>query len=133
MRFLLFLLSFWFFLLNGYDHAYAETHPHKTRCSSAHLAGKSHQVKAEKTGLHSSRIKSKKLPGKKEDLISLENEVDDISFGRKYVLLSECILTIAYASFLFFIAGYLKNRLPFCWHLSYISSYKYILQRVLRL
>ena len=49
------------------------------------------------------------------------------------MLLPKYFFTLAYASLLIYFYSYFKNRLPFCKHLSYASSYKYILQRVLRI
>jgi hypothetical protein len=77
-------------------------------------------------------IKNTSLSEKKEDFISIEDD-DDLASTRKYVLVVKSFITVAYTSILIDFYNTFKNRLPFCKHLSYTSSYKYILQRVLRL
>jgi len=130
---LLFLYSF-FLLLSGHQHAYAGGH-HARICSyspAQHVA----KVEAAKFG-HVNQIfpiiKDNSLNEKREDFVSVEDDDDDLIFSRKNVLLVRYFFTLAYASILIAFYSYFKNRLPFCKHLSYSSSYKYILQRVLRI
>jgi hypothetical protein len=132
MRTVVFFLFLCFLLLKGYDYASAGVHHAGPHYSSAHYIEKSNQVKFESTNQKFPVIISHSLSEKKEELISLENEDEDLSFTRKYVL-ADCILALIFAWFLLFPGTYLKKRLPFCWHLSYTSSYKYILERALRI
>jgi len=69
----------------------------------------------------------------KENIISLEEESEELISAPKFELLVKYIFTLAYASVLLLLCHSVKNRLPFCKHFSYISSSIYILQRVLRL
>lgn len=71
------------------------------------------------------------LSDKKEDFISVEDD-DDLASTRNHVVIVKNIIAVAYTSILIDFYNNFKNRLPFCKHLSYTSSYKYI-QRVLRL
>lgn len=69
----------------------------------------------------------------REDFISVENADDDFEFSSKQVWLARFFITLAYGSLLNDLYSWFKGLLPFCEHLSYSSSYKYILQRVLRI
>lgn len=70
---------------------------------------------------------------KAHEYISIANEDEDPTNGRKLLLIGKFIATLAWIYTLYHFFNYSKNRLPFCSHLSYLSSYKYILQRVLRI
>ncbi|GAA4800196.1 hypothetical protein GCM10023231_31210 [Olivibacter ginsenosidimutans] len=67
------------------------------------------------------------------EVFNVESEDDSPVFARRDVLISDNALAIIYTSLLHCYHAYLKEKLPFCTHLTYISSYKYILQRVLRI
>lgn len=132
MRVVVFFLSLCFLLLKGYNYAHAEI-PHTTPGYTAgHSFEKLNQIKLARPDQDHFSITSNSTNQKKEELISLEIEDEDLSFSRKYIL-TRCLLALIYASALFFLASYLKKRLPYCWHLSYTSSFKYILERALRI
>lgn len=80
-------------------------------------------------------FKYNSLTEKKEDFLRVETEDDeeDSLFARKYVLLVSFFTAFVSTSVLDCFYSYFNNRLPFCSHFSYTSSYKYILQRVLRI
>ncbi|WP_316819135.1 hypothetical protein [Pedobacter nyackensis] len=131
---IVFFFSLCFLLLKGHTDVYAAIHDDSFSYSSAQHVEKKQQTHLETTNQDLPVIKDASLNSKKDEFVSLENEDDDDSmFSRKYVLLTKYFITLAYASVLVCFYNYFKNRLPFCRHLSYSSSYKYILQRVLRL
>jgi len=76
--------------------------------------------------------KNRNLSDNREDFISVEDD-DEQVVSWKHVLPAKLITSPDYASLLVNFYHYPKNRLPFCTHFSYTSSYKYILQRVLRI
>jgi hypothetical protein len=76
--------------------------------------------------------KNTSLNANREDFISVEDD-DEQVVSWKQVLPAKLFTSADYASLLVNFHHYQKNRLPFCTHFSYTSSYKYILQRVLRI
>lgn len=81
-------------------------------------------------GLH--LRKNTSLNDNREDFISIEDD-DEQTVSWKQVLPAKVFTSPDYSSLLISFHHYQKNRLPFCKHFSYTSSYKYILQRVLRI
>lgn len=77
--------------------------------------------------------KNGNLADKREDFVSISDEDEDLVCSRKQIVASKSIVALACSFTLHHFYNYPKNRLPFCSHLSYTSSYKYILQRVLRI
>jgi len=128
---ILFVLTLCFFLFTGCPYSYSHSntqdiHKSKEKIRETHAALKDIEPAF---FLH----KSKTLTEIKEDFINLEDDDEELVVTRKYAELTKYYVTLAYASILVHFYNYLKNRLPFCKHLSYSSSYKYILQRVLRI
>ncbi|WP_214225974.1 hypothetical protein [Pedobacter sp. B4-66] len=130
---ILFLLSLCFLLLGRSDHAYAGAHQNTASYSSALNTEKPQLTKFINTAQDLPVIKSNCFSEQREDFISVENEDEDFVSARKSALPVKYIITLAYASILNSSSNYVKNRLPFCKHFSYTSSYKYILQRVLKI
>lgn len=127
----LFLLFLCFFLLRGHVELYAGGH---------HSSSHSSVQRAEKSALPRfgnirdfAQVRHSSFNEKREDFISVEDEDEELDSGKKFLLQAKYFITLACVSIFFFFYNYFKNRLPFCKHLSYTSSYKYILQRVLRL
>lgn len=119
---IVFFLSLCLFMLKGHVDAYGSArHPEKTQ-----------QIKFGNAGTGLQVTKNNGLTDRKEELISIEDDEDVVS-SRKYVLPAMYFIILAYASVSINFSCYLKSSLPFCGHLSFTSSYKYILQRVLRL
>lgn len=117
---IVFFLSLCLFVLKGHGDVYGSTrHPEKTQ-----------QIKSGDAGPGLKLTKNNGLNEKKEDLIGIEDD-EDVSSSRKYV--PPVIYFILLASVYIYCYNFLKSNLPFCGHLSYTSSYKYILQRVLRI
>lgn len=135
MKVVLLFFLYSFFLLSGvYQHAYASGHDARiSSYSPAQHVAKAEVAKFGRVNQIFPMIKDNSLNERREDLISVEDEDDDFMSSRKYVLLVRYFFTLAYASVLIYFYNYIKSRLPFCKHLSYASSYKYILQRVLRI
>jgi hypothetical protein len=127
--YLLFLFSL---LLKTHDNVYAGV-----RHNSTHYSQTQHIQKAAKAQLGNVDgrhfIKRNTVLIEEKEFFGIENEDDTQVFSRKDVLLSDSSVIIVYASILFCFYYYQKKRLPFCKHFSYTASYKYILQRTLRI
>lgn len=130
---IVFLLFLCFLLLKGYGDVYAGAHHNRVGYILAGQIYKTQQKKSLIANQGAQLMKNSNLNEKKEDLISVEDDDEEPVFNRKYVVLVKYFITLAWASVLIHFYSCFKNRLPFCKHLSYASSYKYILQRVLRL
>lgn len=127
-----FVLFFCFLMLTGKSQGYASNPNQNALRSSTHL-NQTSQIFLSHTNHSTQVVQNNGLKEKKEEFISVENEDEDLVFTKKYVLLVNYFIAIACASLLSYFFNFLKNRLPFCWHLSYTSSNTYLLQRVLRL
>jgi hypothetical protein len=127
----LFVLSLCFFVLSGlhYSHAHPTSQATQTKIQSI--------VKSQPLSIAAKPDyffhKNRTISEVKEDFINVEEDDEEFVIARKHIELVNYFVTLAYASILVHFFNYLKNRLPFCKHLSYTSSYKYILQRVLRI
>ena len=128
-----FFLSLCFLLLGRYDHVDAGLYHHRVSHSPAQHMEKTLLTKFRNTDQAFLLIKNNSLSEKRENFLNAEDEAEDFAFSRKYISLPRYFIALTYASVLIFFYSYSKNRLPFCKHLSYASSYKYILQRVLRI
>lgn len=128
----IFSLLLFSFLVGSHDTVYAGVGHGNTYYSQAQLSEKAQRQKPGK--LEQKRIiKKNTILNEDEEFFGIENENDGPVFSRKYVLLAESSVIVVYASILFCFYHYQKKRLPFCKHLSYTASYKYILQRTLRI
>lgn len=120
-------------LFGGYNDVYSEVHHNSTTYgTTAWHIDKIQQVKFENTNKVFPVVKNNSVTEKKEESFSLEDEDEEVMPTRRYILV-KYFTTLVHASILICFYSYFKNRLPFCSYLSYTSSYKYILQRVLRL
>ncbi|WP_442589059.1 hypothetical protein ACSBL2_23860 [Pedobacter sp. AW31-3R] len=129
----LFLIMF-LLVLKGSNSFNAGSHHHKkVSYQPAQTIQKKQQNKSWYANQIFPVIKHDNLTEKKDEFISIADEDEDIVFSRKYVLLTKSHVVLATASVLHHFYSYTRNRLPFCSHFSYTSSYKYITQRVLRL
>jgi len=128
-----FMLSLFFLFLGGYTSTFASVHHDKISDSIVQHGTKVQQAKI--GNLNSDRfiVKNSHLNEKKEDFFSIEDEDEDVVFSGTDLLLHKYFITLSYASTSTYSNNYFNVRLPFCRHLSYTSSFKYILQRVLRL
>lgn len=129
----LFFLSILSHVLKGNDRVDAEIHHNTSFYSAARISEKKEQVKFGRIAQNFPLVKLNTFSDKDEDFISIENEDDDFAFTRKQTLPARHLTALVPSSAPVHFYNYSKNRLPFCRHLSYTSSFKYILQRVLRL
>ena len=120
-------------VLKGNDHVNAEIHHNTSFYSAARTFEKKEQIKFGRINQNFPLVKFNTFSDRDEDFISIENEDDDFAFSRKQILPARALTTLICSAVLVHFYNYSKNRLPFCRHLSYTSSFKYILQRVLRL
>lgn len=128
---LLILLSVCFLLFGASKYVYSSNH-YSASYSLPVLNVENAQESAVETTNHGHTIANKSgLDKDFEYLISLEESEEDTSLARKYT--SPANYFIFYAFILSYLFSSFKYRLLFCEHLSYISSYKYLTQRVLRI
>nr|WP_068887623.1 hypothetical protein [Pedobacter panaciterrae] len=128
-----FFLSLCFLILGASGYVFSEPGNQRIGYSVSGNIEKTQQTKIVNTNQELPVINSN-TPGEKRDsFITVEDDDDDLVCARKSALPVNYFITIAYASILIYSDNYVKNRLPFCKHLSYTSSYKYILQRVLKI
>lgn len=130
---LLFLFMF-FLMLTGSNPGNTVVHHNKISYQPTQNIVKAQQCRLEYANLGLPIIINDNLNQKKDDLISLaDDDDDDLLSARKFVIVTKHFVALSYAFISFHFCDYHKNRLPFCRHFSYTSSFKYILQRVLRL
>lgn len=129
-----FFLSLCFFLLGGRNGVFAAKPHHSTSHSAIQRTDKQ-QIKIGNTCRYLFLISNNNLTEKKEDFTSVEDEGDeeDGCSARKQVLPLRYAIRPVHSAELIYICNCLSGSLPFCEHLSYTSSFKYILQRVLRI
>jgi len=130
---IVFFVSLCFLLLGSHHHAHAQIAHSKSNYSAARHPGGKLQISSEISNQNSPVVKSNSLAEKKEGFLSIEDEDEELSSGRKQVLLANYFITLACISVLIHFYNYFKNRLPFCKHLPHTSSCKYLLQRALRI
>lgn len=126
----LFLFSL---LLKVHDNAYAgvkyNSSTYHSQIQPIQKIAKSKLSKVERGHI----IKKNTILIEEEEFFDIENEDDSQVFSRKDILLVDSSVIIVYGSILFCLYYYEKKRLPLCKHFSYTASYKYILQRTLRI
>ena len=131
MKVVLYILCFCFLLLGGYCAAYGIL-PNDSGKPAIKRIGKTQLVKIpviEKDPV----ISHSGLPlNTKQTIVTVETE-DDSDSHRKYSLLATCLILVSFASFLNYLFKYFKNQLNGHKKLLTVSSYKYLLQGVLRI
>ncbi|MDB5120740.1 MAG: hypothetical protein JWN56_1958 [Sphingobacteriales bacterium] len=127
----LFFLSLCFLLLGGCNYGYNGAH-HNRSYSQVQTPETIQKVKVVNLSQDFPVITNASLSEEKAYIVSFEDEDEDLDFARKYVLLAKCFFILSYSFIFSSFYNYFKDTLPFCKHLSY-CSYKYILQRVLRI
>ncbi len=123
------LLCFCLFI--GTKFGYAGTDKNVSTVSIQKIITSHHNTTTESAVGFSVR-KNTRLNDNREDFISVEDD-DDLIIARKLTAPVKYILLPDYTSLLVTFYNFPNNRLPVCTHFSYTSSYKYILQRVLRI
>ena len=129
-----FFLSLCCFLLGGHKDIFAAKPHHSTSHAVIQRTDKQ-QIRIGNTCRYLFLISSNSLTEKKADFTSVEDEGDeeDGLSARKQVLTLRHAGTPVHSAALIYRCTCLNGSLPFCEHLSYTSSFKYILQRVLRI
>jgi hypothetical protein len=130
-----FMLSVFIFLLGGVNSVFAVNHHIKTKapCTSSQHVEKIRSPRVGDGNLCNPAIEINRFSEKKNDFLSIEDDDEELSFSRKYVLLEKDVLTISYTPVPDYRDSNFTIPLPFCGHLSYTASNTYLLQRVLRL
>ena len=77
--------------------------------------------------------KATSSPSDRDGINATELEEDDFSASRKFVEITNYFLSFFYKAIAGNSGQHQKDRLPFCKHFSYSSSYKYLTQRVIRI
>ncbi|MHA4894325.1 hypothetical protein ACXZ1K_06200 [Pedobacter sp. PWIIR3] len=128
-----FFLSLCFFLTNGYNSVYADLQNGLDNNVSLNTIIPNQHLSPEIANHKSILIKHNRFGEKKEDFLTVEDDDEDLVLARKYVLLTNYFITIAYVSLFLLFCRHLKNHLSIGRHLIHTSSSKYILQRSLRI
>jgi hypothetical protein len=130
-----FLLSLSFLLVRGHHHLYAHVYHQNTSYSPAKLSEQSKHLYAA-SGKYNTPTVGQSIPVDDQngtiDATEMEDEEDSFS-SRKYVEITNYFLSFFYAQASGSLQPSSRQRLPFCEHLSYQSSFKYIIQRVIRI
>jgi hypothetical protein len=128
---LAFLLLLFFLVLRGGERIHSASR-YSTIFSPARFTGKSKLLKYEDAN-NGAQVAAVSNLDDRDYSITVENEDEDLVNARKYTILAKCQFAFVLASALSYFFSQIKSRQPFSRHLSYISSHKYILQRVLRI
>jgi hypothetical protein len=126
----LFFLSFYFLLAGAHHHAYGQVQIKGIERVVAKQLSKTQQIKAN----GNSQLHALILAAGTSDTEAffVNDEDDDNSATRIEHLLSRYALSISFAFFCVLYST-VKSTLPLCNHLSYLGTYKYLLQRSLRI
>lgn len=133
-----FFLSLTFFLLSGYNCIYASSYNDYVRYASTKTLQKSRAVGLEHI-IYNQAIDARYIPHfTKSEKIKFICEDDNDNDNVEITLLKKQVADNNYFAALFNqsaedICFYLKKRLPFCKHLAYFSSYRYIFLQVIRI
>jgi hypothetical protein len=127
----LFFLSFYSLLAGAHYHAYGQVQIKGIGEVVAKQLSRTQHVKANSN----TQLQALMLTAgtSDSDAFFVYDEDDDNSTARIYYLLSKYALVISFELFLCCLHSPLKTSLPLCNHLSYLGTYKYLLQRSLRI
>ncbi|WP_158829225.1 hypothetical protein [Mucilaginibacter lacusdianchii] len=129
----LFFIALCFLLLRGDSYAYARAHHNALCYSPAQHTDKQNQIKAAVKNQDGTVVTSASSKEVNDYLISVEDDDENTVFARKFMLPAKYFIILSYILVLSTFYTYVKKRLPFCIHLSYIDSCKYLVQRSLRI
>jgi hypothetical protein len=130
----LLLVSLCFFLSGGrVNSAYAVANHNKVTYTPAHQVQELQQIDRFSDNKDAAIFRAAGANDEDKLLFSSENEDENDLSARKYILLTKYSLILTYTFILSNLCVCVKDRIPFCSHLSYISSYKYIVQRALKI
>jgi hypothetical protein len=131
---IIFFLFLCFLLLTGHNHLYSSNYQSRSSYSVPKLAELSKQSALE-TNTKSQYIIRNDAPSDNEEdaLSATETEDDDeLLAPRKYVEITNYLITFFYSHAAGLANSRMQTRLPFCKHFSYTSSDIYIVQRVIK-
>ena len=128
-----FFVSLICLLLGSYANGYASIHHNTTNDTPKYHVATVQQSRIGHSNLELPIVKNSSINERREEYLSIDNEDEDLVCSRKQVVISKAYVILPCTFRLNHFYNYPKNRLPFCSYLSYTSSYKYILQRVLRI
>ena len=129
----LFFLFLCFLFVGRHYHAYGSDHPNGTRNTVAQTTDKIKQLSFSVINHDHAVVKSNSTGQGGSFLISDLDEDENNPLARRYLLLAKYSLIVSYTLVLSYLFSCLKESLPVIRHLSYTSSYKYIVQRALRI
>lgn len=133
MKLVVTFLVLCFFLLGGYTPAHAGAPDCKVSYSLASHIEQAQQVEKRTTSRHYLISRDNELEKESTLIISVEDEDEEEDIVRKHIVPAKYLLAFYYTFFSIHSSCSLSEPLSFCQHLSYISSCKYIAQRVLRI
>lgn len=134
MRIAVIFFLFLCFSLSGVnDYVHLDAYQNRISYSQVQNIKKTQQAKFTNANKDFTVPKYTSLGKEKEHLLINNEEEEDYVSARKYVLLVRYFTTLSLTFNFNYSLSIFKDSLPFCTHLSYSSSYKYITQRVLRI
>ncbi|MGI4898673.1 MAG: hypothetical protein ACRYFT_08880 [Janthinobacterium lividum] len=100
---------------------------------SAYKTEKTQLVKFANLNQYQAVIKSAATSENEDFFVEDEDENESTVFARKHLLQTNYFLIFSFTFVLGFLYSRFKYRLPFCIHLTYTCSCKYLTQRALRI
>ena len=129
----IFFFSLFFIQLTASNHASAEGNSSIITHSLSQNLQNAQSLDATHTNTQQTVISIANLHEEPEYLIGIEDDDEDLVIARRYVLLAK-YFEIGGCPFLAsYVSGNFEKYLPQNTHLAYVSSYKYIVQRALRI
>lgn len=129
----LFFLFLCFLFVGRHYHAYGNARTNGLRNTVAQTTDKIKQLGYSIINHDHAAIKRNSAAHGGHDLVTDLDEDEYNQSARRYVLLDKYSLIVSFTLVLSYLYSCIKERLPIVRHLSYISSYKYIAQRALRI
>ncbi|MES2807521.1 MAG: hypothetical protein V4619_02790 [Bacteroidota bacterium] len=124
---LIYMLSLALLLVGGYHHANGATSGRHHISKFITNADKFQSAKSDRQSV----VGTAATVDKSQTLVSVEDEEDDASFGRKLMPLAGYFVALVFAAFLLNTVTILQIRLPHAARLLYSSPQKYLLQGAL--
>jgi len=129
----LFFLFLCFLFVGRHYHAYGNATCNGLRNTVAQATDKIKQLRYALVSNDHAVVKTHSTAHRGHELVTDFDEDEYNSSARRYILLDKYSLIVSFTLVLSFLYSCTKERLPVVRYLSYISSYKYIAQRALRI
>jgi len=129
----LFFLFLSFLFVGRHYRAYGNVHANGLRNTVAQTTDKIKQLSYSIINHDHAVIKNNGTAHSGHYLVTDLDEDEYNPSARRYILLDKYSLIVSFTLVLSYLYSCIKERLPIVRHLSYISSYKYIAQRALRI